>query len=278
MAKHSKHSKHFKDNKKDKLENKKKTEKNHKKQTSQIINVQNILLAIFIIIFIISVFILVRWYINTGESIKTYDDLAEQVISVDATEDSNSNANPIDFEKLKSINSDVVAWIKIEGTTINYPVMKTTDNDYYLKKDFYKEYDNCGSIFQDYRSNFTDKNIVVYGHNIKRGIMFSDLENIANGKLGNNVNIEIYLPDRMMKFKVFSSYYSEPEDYAINTAVNENELNTFKQTIKQRSEKEFESDYNNSNQIITLSTCDRTGKKRVLVHGALSEISFFAEN
>ena len=268
MAKHSKHSKHFKDNKKDKLENKKKTEKNHKKKTDQIINIQNILLAIFIIIFIISVFILVRWYINTGESIKTYDDLAKQVTKVDTTEDSSLNTNPIDFEKLKSINSDIVAWIKIEGTTINYPVMKTTDNDYYLKKDFYKEYDACGSIFQDYRSNFTDKNIVVYGHNIKRGIMFSDLENIA-------VNIEIYMPDRMMKFKTFSSYYSEPEDYAINTAVNENELNTFKQTIRQRSKKEFESDYRNSNQIITLSTCDRTGKKRVLVHGALSEIFFY---
>ena len=70
----------------------------------------------------------------------------------------------IDFEKLKSINPDVVAWIKIDGTTIDYPIMQTTNNEYYLKKDIYNNYEQCGSIFLDYKnnSNFTDKNIVVY--------------------------------------------------------------------------------------------------------------------
>ena len=104
--------------------------------------------------------------------------------------------------------------------------------------------------------------------------MFADLENIANGKLGNNINIELYMPDRKMNFKVFSSYNIDPEDYAINTSITENELDEFKTTLKERSSMDFESEHENTNQVLTLSTCDRTGKKRVLVHAGLEEIHY----
>ena len=245
--------------------------KERRKRKSNNNKIQNILLIIFIIIFFVSGFILLKWFLDTNKSEDTYKELAQEVVSVN---EENADENTIDFEKLKSINPDVVAWIKIDGTTINYPVMKTTDNNYYLKKNFYKEYDACGSLFLDYKSNLTDKNIVIYGHNIKRGIMFADLENIANGKLGNNINIELYMPDRKMNFKVFSSYSIDPEDYAINTSITENELDEFKTTLKERSSMDFESEYDNTNQVLTLSTCDRTGKKRVLVHAGLEEIRY----
>ena len=260
MAKHAKrYAKH--------TTNAKKSEKRNRKSNK----IQNIVLIIFIIIFLVSGFILLKWFLDTKKSDDKYKELTQEVVSVD---EEDSNENIIDFDKLKSINSDVVAWIKIDGTTINYPVMKTTDNNYYLKKNFYKEYDVCGSLFLDYRSNLTDKNIVIYGHNIKRGIMFADLEKVVNGKLGNNIKIELYMPDRKMCFKVFSSYNIDPEDYAINTSITENELDEFKKTLKERSNMEFESEYDNSNQILTLSACDRTGKKRVLVHAGLDEINY----
>lgn len=258
MGKHSKHSRHLKRSK----------EVRAKGNITKKLTLQNCLLAIFIIIFIASGAILLNWYIRTGNSEKKYEELASEVISTDNQQET------IDFEKLKETNSDVIAWIEIDGTTINYPVMKTTDNSYYLTNNFYREYDRCGSIFMDYKSTLTDKNIVIYGHNIKRGIMFADLENIANGKLGNNINIELYMPDRKMSFKVFSSYNIDPEDYAINTSITENELDEFKKILKERSSMDFESEYDNSNQILTLSTCDRTGKKRVLVHAGLEEISY----
>lgn len=263
MANAKRYAKRFKDAK-----------KSHKKNIIlKKIKMQNILLIIFASIFIVSGCILLKWYIDTGRSDDKYKDLAKQVIQVNNSEE-NTNQDQVDFEKLKSINPDTLAWIKIDGTTINYPVMKTIDNSYYLTKNFYKEYDVCGSLFLDYKSNLTDKNIVIYGHNIKRGIMFSDLEKIVNGKLGNDIDIDLYTPDKMMKFKVFSSYNIEPEDYAINTSIKENDLNEFKETLKQRSEIGFESEYINSNQILTLSTCDRSGKKRVLVHGCLEEVNY----
>ena len=257
----NKHGKHLKSSK---IEVNKKMKKKHLK-------VQNYLLIIFIIIFIVSGSILLKWYINTGNSKEKYEKLADEVTKVN---DEGEENDLIDFEKLKSINSDIVAWIIIDGTTINYPVMQTTDNNYYLSKNFYKEYDRCGSVFLDYKSQFTDKNIVIYGHNIKRGTMFSDLENICNGKLGNNIDINIYMQGKEMRFQVFSSYVIKPEDYSINTSITENEFGDFKQTLLKRSKIDFLSEYNNTNQIITLSTCDRTGKKRILVHAGLEEVKY----
>ena len=168
----------------------------------------------------------------------------------------------------------MVGWIKIDGTTIDYPIMKTTNNEYYLKKDIYNNYEQCGSIFLDYKNspNFTDKNIVIYGHHIKKGIMFADLVKIYDGTLGNDVTVNIYTPEKTMKFKVFSSYETEPEDYSINTNIQENEYNEFTNTLKQRSKIGFNSEFNNSNQILTLSTCDSSGQKRILVHASLEEV------
>lgn len=260
MGKHSKHSGHSKRSK----------EVRGKGNITKKLTLQNCLLTIFIIIFIVSGAILLNWYISTGNSEKKYEELASEVISTD------NQQSVIDFEKLRETNSDVVAWIEIDGTTINYPVMKTTDNSYYLTNNFYKEYDRCGSLFMDYKSSFTDKNIVIYGHNIKRGIMFADLENVCNGSLGNDIDVNIYMPDKTMKFKVFSSYSIDPEDYSINTSITENEFDEFKQTLSKRSKIDFVSDYNGSNQILTLSTCDRSGKRRVLVHASLEEVNYIS--
>ena len=230
---------------------------------------QKILLIIFIIIFIISGVILIRWYYNASKAEEKYEELSNEVTKIE-----NGEETGIDFEKLKNINPDVVGWIKIDGTTIDYPIMKTTNNEYYLKKDIYNNYEQCGSIFLDYKNspNFTDKNIVIYGHHIKKGIMFADLVKIYDGTLGNDVTVNIYTPEKTMKFKVFSSYETEPEDYSINTNIQENEYNEFTNTLKQRSKIGFNSEFNNSNQILTLSTCDSSGQKRILVHASLEEV------
>ena len=250
--------------------------KEHGSKSKTKIGIQEILLIIFICAFFVSGYILLNWYINTEKSNETYEQLEEQVISQEEVENSENTEKEsiIDFEKLININSDVVAWIKIDGTNINYPVVKSTDNNYYLNKNFYKENDICGSIFLDYRSNMTDKNIVMFGHNIKRGYMISDLEKIAKGEIGSNINIIVYTQDKIMSFDVFSSYIIEPEDMAINTRINEENLYEFKQTMKKRSQKNFEGEYLNSNQILTLSTCDRSGKNRVLVHAGLNNIEY----
>ena len=83
----------------------------------------------------------------------------------------------IDFEKLKSQNEDVIAWIYSEGTEINYPIVQGEDNDYYLRRLLNGKWNIAGTLFIDYRnsSKFNDRNTFVHGHNMLDGSMFSSL-------------------------------------------------------------------------------------------------------
>lgn len=83
----------------------------------------------------------------------------------------------VDFEALQAINPDVVAWIFIEGTNINYPVVQGTDNSYYLNRLVDGSYNSAGSIFMDYRNenDLSDRNTVLYGHHMQNGSMFNQI-------------------------------------------------------------------------------------------------------
>ena len=80
-------------------------------------------------------------------------------------------------QELKKQNEDIVAWLEIEGTKINYPVLQYTDNSFYMNHDYKKSYSSSGSIYLDKDYNFDEKsaNLLIYGHNMKNGTMFRDL-------------------------------------------------------------------------------------------------------
>ena len=84
----------------------------------------------------------------------------------------------IDFERLQAVNRDVIGWIFIEGTDVNYPLLVGADNQQYLFQSYMKKYAVAGSIFLDYRcsTNLSDYHTVIYGHNMKNGMMFGELD------------------------------------------------------------------------------------------------------
>ena len=84
----------------------------------------------------------------------------------------------VDFAALQEINSDVFAWIYCEDSVINYPVVHSFDNDYYLEHAFNKEDSPSGAIFSDYRNSFgvQDANTILYGHHMQNGTMFMTLK------------------------------------------------------------------------------------------------------
>lgn len=83
---------------------------------------------------------------------------------------------------LQEINPDIVAWVRVDGTHMNYPVVRGKDNTEYLNRDYRKEHATAGSVFLDYRNDrmFDDKYSIIYGHNMRADLMFSDIKRFEN--------------------------------------------------------------------------------------------------
>ncbi|MGM9876434.1 MAG: class B sortase, partial [Bacilli bacterium] len=178
-----------------------------------------ILLFIFIILLLYSGRRIVIWYMNNQNNKKISDEIAE-FVTVDETKEDEKYA--VDFEKLKEKNSDIVAWLKVNGTNIETTVVKTTDNDYYLTHNFNKEYNSAGWIFADYKNKVdgTDKNLVIYGHNMRDDSMFGSLKWVINEDWYNNEDnkyITLITENETQVYEVFSVYQIEKEDYYIQT-------------------------------------------------------------
>ena len=243
--------------------------KHYNKKKTNIISI--ILLFIFIILLFYSGTKIVIWYMNNQNNKKISDEISK-FITLDETKEDNEGKYVIDFEKLKEKNSDVVAWLKVNGTNIETTVVKTTDNDYYLTHNFNKEYNSAGWIFADYKNKVdgTDKNLVIYGHNMRDNSMFGSLKWVINEDWYNNEDnkyITLVTENETQIYEVFSVYQIEEEDYYIQTNFNtEKEFSTFLETIKKRSKKDFNVDVNKEDNILTLSSCANNNKYRVVLH------------
>lgn len=104
----------------------------------------------------------------------------------------------IDFDSLRAISGDAVAWIFAPGTTINYVIAQSDDNSYYLRRLLDGTGAVCGTIFADYRcsSDFTDWNTIIYGHKMDNGTMFASLANYLNQAYYEEHPIIVYLCPR----------------------------------------------------------------------------------
>lgn len=238
-------------------------------------NKTNIPIIILMIFFIILLFFsgakIVIWYMNNQNNKKISDEISK-FVTLDETKEDNEGKYVVDFEKLKEKNLDIVAWLKVNGTNIETTVVKTTNNDYYLTHNFNKEYNSAGWIFADYKNKVdgTDKNLVIYGHNMRDNSMFGSLKWVINEDWYNNEDnkyITLVTENETQIYEVFSVYQIEEEDYYIQTNFNtEKEFSTFLETIKKRSKKDFNVDVNKEDNILTLSTCANNNKYRVVLH------------
>lgn len=183
----------------------------------------------------------------------------------------------VDLKKLKEKNNDTIGWLNVNNTNINYPFVKSSDNDYYLHHSFDKSYNNAGWVFLDYRNNknLTDKNNIIYGHHRVNNTMFTSLLNTLNQSWYTNKDnhiIRVSLENENSLWQIISVYKIPVESYYITTKFNDdNEFITFLDTISKRSIYNFNYNVNKDDIILTLSTCydDNT---RVVVHAKLIKI------
>ena len=230
------------------------------------------ILVTFIQIVLIAVIIfsgikIIEWIKSNKKNKDIMSEIKENVV-INNEMDSNNEEYKIDFAKLKQKNSDAIAWIKVNGTDIDFPVVKGTDNSYYLTHNFDKEKNKAGWIFADYRNKFdgTDKNIIIYGHNMKNGSMFASLKDVIKEEWYNNENnkyIALITENENCKYQVFSVYQIETEEYYLQTNISN--FKEFVEKIKGRSKKKFNVDIKETDSILTLSTCADNTKYRVVL-------------
>ncbi len=169
--------------------------------------IKKLLIIITILACIVSLiivgYIFIKDYLECNSNNEDIDDLVDEVF----IENSNKEENKIDWNNLKSINEDIIGWIEIEGTDINYPILKDNDNLYYLKHNYLKKYNSNGSIFTLDINPFIDCETLLYGHNMKNGTMFSILgKYLDKDFLFSHQKIKIYTPNKNYEGVIFSVY------------------------------------------------------------------------
>lgn len=130
------------------------------------------------------------------------------------TESSGQYVSPIQFDALKAINPDIVGWLKIEGTSIDYPIVQTDDNETYLEIDFEGKKNASGAIFLDYESepDFSGRHNILYGHHMKNGSMFKDIIKYKEETFfKEHQDITIYTPEREFHLRPFTVLYTDAD-------------------------------------------------------------------
>ena len=220
-----------------------------------------------LILVIIAIISIITIYNTYYKETKTDDILSD--IKVDETQITETKTEKmLQLEELKKENNDIVAWLEIPNTKINYPVLQTSDNEYYMKHNYKKEKSGDGSIFldKDYNWDTPSSNLLIYGHNNKNGNMFQDLlkyEDKNYYKEHPTIQFTTVKEDCTYEIiAVFKSrvYYKSEQNvfryyYFIN-AENEEEYNNYVEESKKASLYDTGKTAEYGDQLLTLSTCE----------------------
>lgn len=214
---------------------------------------------------------------NEQQNTKDFDNINKKDENFDNESNINDNINPIlepieknermiKIENLQNENSDIKGWIEIEGTTINYPVLQGTDNEFYVDHNYNKVKTKSGAIFIDmiYDWNKPSTNMLIYGHNMKNGTMFTNLMNYKNKNYyQEHKNIRFTTNNIDTTYEIISAFeskvYNDDENvfkyYNFIDANNEEEFNNFITNIKKMSIYNIEETAKYGDELMTLSTC-----------------------
>jgi len=169
--------------------------------------------------------------------------------------------------EMRQINPDYIAWITIDGTAIDYPVVRGFDNERYLDTSFFGEHNVFGTPFMDYRNRGAFvPHIIIYGHHTRHGNKFSDLHKFLDERfLAENNTITLMINNRIVEYEIFSARLTDIHDPAYY--LNFNYDGSFAAFAKRNGASP------DAEQIITLSTCVTRGddNERVIVQGVLRQ-------
>ena len=195
--------------------------------------------------------------------------------SVQPTQDPLTQFPVVDFASLQQMNSDVVGWIYIPGTHVNYPIVQGSDNSYYLNRLFTKQWNSSGAIFEDYRnaSDFTDWHTIIYGHQMNNRTMFHDLKLYEDQEFYDQQPIGYLLtPQGTYLLEFFSGYVSSVDTNAWDLNFTESSFASWLKDIQGRSAFTSQVQPGVGDRIVTLSTCSSAFENaRFVLHAVVRQ-------
>lgn len=234
----------------------------------------------FAIILLLGIMLISSYFIfkelkQNKEQENTFDELV-QIIEDSNKDEREENKNQVTLNSLYKINNDLIGWIRIENTTIDYPVMKSNIKNYYLRKDFYKKYSSYGTPFLADSCDKTSDNIIIYGHHMGNSKMFGALEDYKSKDFYNSHKIiDFYtlqdnetIKDEYEIFSVFKTVLYDSNSFKYYNYTNFNSKIEFDSFINKTKElvlynTEITPQY--KDKLITLSTCEYSHKNGRLV-------------
>jgi sortase B len=177
----------------------------------------------------------------------------------------------VDFEGLARINSDVVGWVYIEGTSISYPIVQGSDNKFYLNHLFDGSYNTAGCIFLDAETSpdFTEPNSIIYGHNMKDRAMFAALMSYKDQSFFDAHPVVLLLtPEYNYRIRLFSGYVAAGSESAWKRKFPDDSFSLWLQEIGEKSCFRSPLLPEPDSRIVTLSTCTyEYDRARFVLHG-----------
>ena len=253
--------------------NSKKNEQNTKKIKRRKKNERKVVLSVTILLSIVLIVCIIYLFLYFLNSNKEKEEVGELLDSVEINMEELRNSGPevtermLKVRKLKEENPDIVAWIEIEGTNINYPVLQCDNNDFYVHRDYKKQESEPGSLFLDKAYDWTipSSNLLIYGHNMKNGTMFGDLLNYKEESyFKEHSTIRFTTTEEDVTYEILAAfesriYYKSEKNvfryYQFVNAENEEQYNDYVKNAKKASLYDTGVTAQYGDQLITLSTC-----------------------
>ena len=239
-----------------------------------------------------SSFMLVQEIGEYRESAEAYDGLADlvempqQEEKPDTTEETSGEDDSVvlpsvDFEILQENGPDIIAWLTLPDTAVNYPVTQAEDNDYYLRHLYDGTYNKAGCLFADYenKKDFSDRNTIIYGHNMRDGSMFASLnEYKEQSYYDSHPQMYLVTPDGGYLCDIFAAFEAKPKESGSDTSPwrmewkDDGAYTTWLSAMADHSVVETDVTVTSSDKVLTLSTCTPGGASRFIVMGKLTEV------
>ena len=271
-------------NVKERFQNKIKDLKKHSKKYYIIESISILIMLCALCVFTYSAYELTNIYLDYKDSDDEYENIEkmfevpnisgdEQTTDIAGNKISNTKNEAVwkyDYQALVNMNSDAVGWIK-QDNIISYPVLKGTDNTYYLTHNAAHRESKSGSIFVDYRVNegMEDRNCIIYGHDMLNNSMFGTLIKYASKSyFKQHPTFDIYIQDKGYRYYIFATYETDEigDTYSYVFADDEEFQRYIDLCMSKRAYDTGVNDIKPTDKIITLSTCTRGDQsKRFIV-------------